>query len=182
MTTGALIFAFNNEHIDYLSMARWSAKNIKRHLDIPTAIVTDIPFDNTEYELFVPAYPEGVHSRRFADQVNDVTWYNGNRVDAYGLSPWKQTLVLDADYVVASDQLKKVLAMDTNFVAHKTAYDVVNQDNFDELNNFGNFNMPMWWATVMMFKRGDEAEMLFNSMNMIKQNWYHYRNIYKISR
>lgn len=182
MTTGALIFAFNNEHIDYLAMARWSAKNIKRHLDIPTAIVTDIPFDNTEYELFVPAQPEGVYSRRFADQVNDVTWYNGNRVDAYGLSPWKQTLVLDADYVVASDQLKKVLTMDTNFVAHKTAYDVVNQNNFDELNNFGNFNMPMWWATVMMFKRGDEAEMIFNSMNMIKQNWNHYRNLYKISR
>ena len=36
MTTGALIFARNNEQIDYESMARWSAKNIERHLGIPT--------------------------------------------------------------------------------------------------------------------------------------------------
>ena len=54
--------------------------------------------------------------------------------------------------------------------------------NFDELNNFGNFNMPMWWATVMMFRRDPEVEMLFNAMNMIKQNWQHYRNLYKISK
>ena len=31
MTTGALIFAFNNEHVDYEAMARWSAGNIERH-------------------------------------------------------------------------------------------------------------------------------------------------------
>ena len=41
MTTGALIFARNNEQIDYEAMACWSAKNIERHLGIPTHIVTD---------------------------------------------------------------------------------------------------------------------------------------------
>jgi hypothetical protein len=40
----------------------------------------------------------------------------------------------------------------------------------------------MWWATVMMFRRSDEVEMIFNSMNMIKKNWQHYRNLYKISK
>ena len=182
MTTGALIFAFNNEHIDYLAMARWTAANILRHLDIPTAIVTDKQFEAKEYEQCIFANPEGAHLRRFADQDNDVTWYNGNRVDAYGLTPWYQTLVIDADYVVASDQLKTLLAMPHTFAAHKTAYDVVNLSNFDELNNFGNFNMPMWWATVMMFRQDPEVEMLFNAMTMIKQNWQHYRNLYKISK
>ena len=41
MTAGALIFAFNNEQIDYVSMAKWSAKNIERHLGIPTRIITN---------------------------------------------------------------------------------------------------------------------------------------------
>ncbi len=41
MTTGALIFAFNNEQTDYVAMAGWCARNIRRHLDIPVAIVTD---------------------------------------------------------------------------------------------------------------------------------------------
>jgi hypothetical protein len=182
MTTGALIFAFNNEYIDYLAMARWTAANILRHLDIPTAIVTDKQFEPKEYEQCIFAKPEGSYSRKFADQDKSVTWYNGNRVNAYELTPWEQTLVIDADYVVASDQLKTLLAMPHTFAAHKTAYDVVNQDNFDELNNFGNFNMPMWWATVMMFRKDSEVALLFIVMCMIKENWQHYRNLYKISK
>ena len=73
MTTGALIFARNNEQIDYEAMACWSARNIERHLRIPTHIVTDdTPSTNT---------------RHFTD-VGNVTWYNHNRMDAYWLSPW----------------------------------------------------------------------------------------------
>ena len=41
MTTGALIFAFNNEQTDYVAMASWSAQRIRRHLNIPVAVVTD---------------------------------------------------------------------------------------------------------------------------------------------
>jgi hypothetical protein len=88
---------------------------------------------------------------------------------------------LDADYVVASDQLKKLIDMEENFLAHKTAYDVTNLDNFDELNSFGHYNMPMWWATVMMFRRSEHAQLIFETMVMIRDNWTHYRNIYKNS-
>ena len=95
--TGALIFAFNNEKLDYLSMARWSAKNIDRHLGIPTAIVTNEPFTELAYERCILVDPVGKDTRVFHDVDGHVTWYNGNRVDAFGLSPWEQTLVLDAD-------------------------------------------------------------------------------------
>jgi len=182
MTTGVLIFAFNNEHIDYLAMANWSAKNIRRHLQLPVAVVTDqkVP-NNYFFEQTIPAKPHNGDIRKFADQEHNVTWYNGNRVDAYNLTPWAQTLVLDADYVVASDELKKVIAMKENFVAHKTAYDITSQTNFDELNNFGNYNMPMWWATVMMFRRSSEAQMIFDCMSMVKNNWEHYTNLYNVT-
>jgi hypothetical protein len=164
MTTGALIFARNNEQIDYKAMARWSAKNIERHLGIPTHIVTDnAPSNNT---------------RHFTD-VGNVTWHNHNRMDAYRLSPWDRTLVLDADYVVASNQLQAVLEVDQDFLAHRWAYDVTNCNNFEGLNYFGNNRMPMWWATVMMFRRSRQAELIFDSMQMIRDNWTHYRNLYK---
>ena len=167
MKTGALIFARNNEQIDYVAMARWSARNIERHLGIPTHIVTDdATNDNT---------------RHFTD-VGNVTWYNHNRTDAYGLTPWDRTLVLDADYVVASDQLKYLLKIDQDFVAHKTAYDVTDVANFNELNNFGRQQMPMWWATVMMFRKSKQAQLIFETMQMIKNNWAHYRNLYGITR
>jgi hypothetical protein len=166
MTTGAVIFARNNEQIDYVAMARWSAKNIERHLGIPTHIVTD-DAPNTNI-------------RHFTD-VGNVTWHNHNRMDAYRLSPWDRTLVLDADYVVATNQLQSLLEVDQDFLAHRWAYDVTGCNTFEGLNYFGANRMPMWWATVMMFRRSQQAELIFDSMQMIKHNWTHYRNLYKNS-
>jgi hypothetical protein len=166
MTTGAVIFARNNEHIDYVAMARWSAQNIARHLGIPTHIITDsAPSDN---------------ARHFTD-VGTVTWHNLNRMDAYRLSPWDRTLVLDADYVVATDQLRSVIECDEDFLAHRWAFDVTGCNNFTGLNWFGDVGMPMWWATVMVFNKCRQAELIFDTMAMIRDNWTHYRNIYKNS-
>lgn len=167
MTTGALIFARNNEHIDYVAMAKWSARNIERHLGISTHIVTDDSRTDSG-------------SRHF-NSIGTVTWHNTNRMNAYKLTPWDRTLVLDADYVVASDQLRSVLESDKDFLAHRWAYDVTGCNNFQGLNWFGDVCMPMWWATVMVFNKSLQAELIFDTMAMIRDNWSHYRNIYKIS-
>jgi hypothetical protein len=167
MTTGALIFARNNEQIDYEAMARWSARNIKRHLGIPTHIVTDKSRTDSG-------------ARHFAD-VGTVSWHNTNRMDAYRLSPWDRTLVLDADYVVASDQLRGALDCNEDFLAHRWAYDVTGCNTFEGLNYFGTVRMPQWWATVMIFNKCRRAELVFDTMTMIRDNWSHYRQIYKNS-
>jgi hypothetical protein len=177
MTTGALIFAYNNEQIDYVAMAAWTAENIRRHLEIPVALVTDRPTD-LHFEQVIIADPGGTNGRWFGDYDTNVTWHNRSRVNAYELSPWQQTLVLDADYVVASDQLKTVLNSKEDFLAHRWAYDVTGLKDFEDLNYFGAHNMPMWWATVMMFRRSKQAQLIFETMNMIRDNWDHYRNIY----
>jgi hypothetical protein len=180
MTTGALIFAFNNEQTDYLSMAAWSARNIHRHLDIPICLVTDKePKEPHVFDRVVIANPVGAGQRYFSDYDSNVTWHNTNRMDAYQLSPWDQTLVLDADYVVASDQLRTVLNSRQDFVCYRWAQDVTGLQTFEDLNYFGNHCMPMWWATVMMFRRSVSTELLFDMMQMIRDNWTHYRNLYK---
>ena len=48
MIQGVLIFAFNNEQTDYLSMAEWSAGNIKRHLGLPVSVVTNTEYTGTD--------------------------------------------------------------------------------------------------------------------------------------
>jgi hypothetical protein len=167
MTTGALIFARNNEHTDYVAMAQWSARNIERHLGIETVIITDDSRTDSG-------------SRHFSN-LGTVSWHNTNRMDAYRLSPWDRTLVLDADYVVASNQLLSVLECDADFLAHRWAYDVTGCNDFQGLNYFGTVHMPMWWATVMIFNKCKQAELIFDTMAMIRDNWTHYRNIYKNS-
>ena len=183
MTTGALIFAFNNESIDYVTMAEWSAQNIRRHLDIPVAIVTDCTDHkrNRAFDRVINVAPQTGGARWFEDYQATVSWHNAGRTDAYTLTPWDQTLVLDADYVVASDQLKTLLNSNQEFLAHAHAYDITGVDNFTGLNEYGEYHMPMSWAKVMMFRRCEHAELIFDCMKMIKDNWKHYKNLYKIS-
>lgn len=181
MTVGVLIFAFNNEQIDYLAMAAWSARNIHRHLNLPVCVVTDsetIP-SNYEFDQVIKTQHRPPAIRNFTDIEGSVKWYNANRIDAYELSPWDRTLVLDADYVVASNQLLTITNTKQDFLCHRSAYDISGQQPFTDTNTFGRFNMPMWWATVMMFNRSRSADLIFKSMIMIHDNWQHYRNIYR---
>ena len=183
MTTGALIFAFNNEQTDFVKMAAWSSKNIKRHLGIPVAVVTDVDHSQkAEFDHYIQvpsANNTADNTRYFEDYDSRVTWHNTSRVDAYHLSPWDQTLVLDADYVVASNQLKVLFDTSIDFLAHRYARDITETNDFESLNTFGDNQMPMWWATVMLFRRSDYVESIFDCMSMIRDNWQHYREIYK---
>lgn len=179
LTQGVLIFAFNNEATDYIAMAAWSARNIRRHLNLPVAIVTDNPAAAAEYkfEHIIATAPDTGGSRHFADYSTTVTWHNAGRINAYELSPFDQTLVLDADYVVASDSLLDVLKIPQQFAAFSNAFEPSSMTNLD---TFGAYNMPMWWATVMMFRRGNISQYIFDSMQMIRANWQHYRDLYGI--
>jgi hypothetical protein len=87
--------------------------------------------------------------------------------------------VLDADYIVASNQLQSVLECDEDFLAHRWAYDVTGINNFEGLNYFGDVRMPQWWATVMIFNKSKTAKLIFDTMAMIRDNWTHFRHIYK---
>ena len=183
MTTGALIFAFDNEKTDYVAMAAWSALRIRRHLGIPTAVVTDASADDprlTGVDQIISAEPMSGGTRYFDDYQHTVTWYNATRSDAYQLTPWDQTLVLDADYVVCSAELKKVINSTPDFMCHRHAWDMSNRSDFEDLNCFGHNRMPMWWATVMMFRKSNTAQYIFDCMNMVRDNWSHYRNLYHI--
>jgi hypothetical protein len=182
MTTGALIFAFNNEQTDYVSMAAWSADRIRRHLNIPTAVITDCtnPAQLSKFAHVIYADPISGGSRYFDDYKETITWYNAGRIDAYQLTPWDQTLLLDADYVVCGSKLKTVIDSTQDFMCHRMAWDIASIDTFDGLNYFGQYKMPMWWATVMMFRRSNMAQYIFDCMNMVKQNWTHYKDLYHI--
>lgn len=182
MNTGALILAFNNEKTDYVSLAAWSAGNISRHLGIPTSIMTDCR-DHAhlkDFDFVIEAQPQTGGSRYFEDYNSSVSWYNAGRSDVYHMSPYDQTLLLDADYVVASDQLTRVVAMPQDFVCHKHAVDAATGHKLAGLNVFGDYNMPMFWATVMMFRKSTTSQYIFNCMQMVRSNWQHYRNLYAI--
>jgi hypothetical protein len=182
MTQGVLIFAFNNEETDYLAMAEWSAGNVHRHLNLPVSVVTNADYTGTAFDHVIYADPDSGGERYFEDYDATVTWHNAGRVNAYDLTPYDQTIVLDADYVVASNNLKRLLNVQQDFLCHRLAFDIAGQTDMSGLNVFGKYNMPMWWATVMMFRKSNTAQYIFDSMQMVRNNWQHYRDLYNIDR
>lgn len=183
MTTGVLLFAFNNQHVNYLAMAAWSAKNIQRHLGLPVSVVTDRPqaCDSVLFDqiIHVPL-PDHTDERYFKDYKKTAVWHNTTRVNAYELSPYDQTLVLDVDYVVASDQLALLCDTLPDFLAHNRAHDLSGHRDFNDNNWFGLYRMPMTWATVMFFRRSPQAQHIFSAMQLIRNHWQHYRQLYHI--
>lgn len=178
MTTGALIFAYNNEAFDYVRMAAWTADNVRRHLGIPVALITDQPTDlNFDRVILHPCAARDM--RWFSDADRRVSWNNYSRPDAYYLTPWDRTLLIDADYVVASGCLRLLLNRPGDDVlCHQSATDVTGMNDFRALNRLGTHDWPLAWATVVQFDRGSRARHVFDCMKMIRDNWSHYQQIY----
>jgi hypothetical protein len=182
MKRGVVIFAYNSGDIDYQAMAAWSAQRITRHLGLPTTLITDSKPSSSVFDSVVITAAKDGGTRYFSDVGSNITWFNGNRMDVYALSPYDETLVLDADYVVASNQLNTLFDIPENFLATRLAYDVTGTRNFDDLNYFGKTNMPMAWATVMRFRRSIISQNIFEIMTMVNNNWQHYRDLYGFSK
>lgn len=177
MTVGALIFAFDNECIDYVSMARWSAERIHRHLGIATTIVTDQDIEPGVFDQVIQVTRSDHHGHRFfADLDQSVSWHNLDRCDAFDLSPYDRTLLIDADYVIASSVLRPLLDS-KELLCFGSAHTVGTPQR---ITTFGRSRFAMWWATACMFGRDSVAGYVFGTMRMIRDNWQHYRDLYQI--
>lgn len=182
MTQGVLLVAFNNQQVDYVNIAAWNAQRIQHYLDLPVAVVTDC-VDHPKIHCF----DQVIHrdkpqsgSRYFHDLDQVVNWHNHDRSHSALLSPFDQTLLLDVDYIVNSDQLRDLLAIDQDFVCHRYAVNARTGDKFNT--TFGKYHMPMYWATVVCYRKSLKTQVIFNTMQMVQQNWSHYRNLYGIHR
>lgn len=184
MKTGALIFAYDNEHTDYVQMAAWCAARVKQHLDIPVALVTNQPHRATSiFDHVIETDSGNVNRKMFEDHDWQMaSWHNTRRTDAYALTPFDQTLVLDADFVINSDFLRHTFATAPDFLCYKDAFSVGQQNSeyLTDYNSFGQYHFPMWWATVMLFRKSTMSSYIFDTMHMVKQNWAHYLDLYNI--
>ena len=174
MSKGALLFAFNSSKVDYYAMAEYTAKRINHFLNIPVSIVT-----NKESIPNIPNYKFDNVITVSADSNNffrDTVWFNKGRYQAYELTPYDETLLLDVDYMVNSDRLLKVFDLMEDYVCHEsTAFMMVPDATYEML---GPNSYPILWATVIGFRKTKKAELLFQCMKMVQENYNHYANIF----
>jgi len=180
MTVGALFFAYNTDDTDYLRLAEYSALQVKRCLGIPSSVITDSDVKSSVFDKTIHLQNEKSGHRYFEDRGFVTKWRNFGRSCAYDLSPYDKTLLLDVDYIIQSNRLRTVLDYSQDFLCYDSAIDVTGIKPNNE--TFGKYNMPMLWATVIVFGKNKRSEMIFKIMKMVEDNYDHYANLYGFSK
>ena len=160
---GVVIFATNTVETDYVSIAEQNARLVKHFLGLPTTIVS--------------AKDTGSNKRFSSDTGTFVEWKNFGRHEAYAASPYDETIVLDADYLVLDGNLNKLFLCPGDYILFdKNRY--VNIDQQPSV--MGPHSLPYVWATAFMFRKTEPARLFFELVGKIKRNYDYYRLLYNI--
>lgn len=174
MTQGVILFAFNSPKYNYYEMARYTARRVERFLKLPVTLVTDeesVPAnDDYVWDKIVKVTPDKNNFRDWG------MWINKGRYMAYDLSPYDETILLDVDYVVNSDKLLTLFDIDTDFCCHNKTNFLMHPGIPQEL--LSAYSYETLWATVVMFRKSNRAEQIFQCLEMVQKNYEHYANIH----
>jgi hypothetical protein len=192
MSKGVLLFASNNSKINYVKQAYFLAKRISKYMNLPTSIVTDVDVNN-KYPEYVDAFDEIIKVSSLASVHNNKSYHdgsltkrvlpfnNGNRGDAYSLTPYNETLVMDTDYIISNDMLSNVFEQSNDFLIYKDAVHLGQYDGTSEFKKISDTSVDFYWATVFFFRKSPETKTFFDLVNHIKENYLHYRSVYQFS-
>lgn len=175
MTRGVVLFAFNSPKYDYYKMAEFTAKRVNHFCNLPVTLITDQNSlqASTGYKFDKVITVEADPNNHFQGRV----WINKGRYQAYELSPYDETLLLDVDYVVNSDRLLKTFDIMDDFCCHENiSYLMYNYGTKEYLSEK---SLPTLWATVVTFKKTQRVKQIFESLKMIQNNYQHYAHIHR---
>ena len=193
MSKGIIIFAQNNEYVNYAEQACACAGYARKNLSLFDEICLITNAETLESnETLINEYFDRVivsdsfqpdNIRLFKDTVDKLeyaSFKNMGRSEVYDLSPYDETLVIDADYFIMNDILDQVWDSE-NDVMINCKYRDVSGRHKENIEYLDNFSIPMYWATVFYFKKSDFAENLFTLISHIKYNYKYYYYLYNCS-
>lgn len=174
MKRGAILFAYNSPKYNYYTMAEHTAKRINHFLNLPVTLVTDnesLP-KNSEYKFdnVIITEPDKNNIRDWG------VWINKGRYQAYELSPYDETILLDTDYMVNSDKLLKTFDVSVDFCCHDTTTFLMHPNAPQEV--LSAYSYKTLWATVIAFKKTNRSKQIFECLEMVQKNFDHYANIH----
>ena len=193
MSRGIIIFAQNNEYINYAEQACACAGYARRNLSLfdEVCLITNPDTLQSEEKLINEYFDNVIVSDNFqpenirlfkdtTDKLEYASFKNMSRSEVYKLSPYDETLVIDADYFIMNNVLDQVWNSDNDVMINSKYRDISgrHQENIEYIDNF---SIPMYWATVFYFKKSDFAENLFTLISHIKHNYKYYYYLYNCS-
>lgn len=171
---GVVLFAFNTDTVDYVKIADRAAQLIHYTLNLPVTLITDHGAVTEHCDQTVVI--ENTLSNFRIGYSGGTTWRNGNRFQAYELSPYDETILIDSDYLMLDQTLLTMLDATTD-------YKLIHTNHTPERvmpNSMGVTSLNYVWATAITFKRTQKSALLFDLVGRIQRNYEYYRMLYNI--
>ena len=189
MSKGVLLFAHNNEQVDYGLMAYWCATRIATHLAVGVTLVTDLAtansLDRTKpnwrsvFDNVILQDSQSRQTKRYGIPTNQLTFHNLDRIDAYALTPYNETIVMDTDIVIQTSALSKLWNSNQDFLVCDRSSDLYGHTP-DEFKWVSNRSIKFYWATVFYFKKTESTEIFFNTCKWCKENYSWLSYVYEL--
>lgn len=195
MTRGILIFAHNNRDVDYALMSVISGGLAKKHLSLPVSLVTDqttldwikesgiqSTADNVFDKIITVDKPVTDNARKLHDGIDGkvVPFVNLNRNDAYTLTPYDQTLLIDSDFLIFSDNLNNYWEYSDRVLLGQSINDVIGKNRLGYHDLYISDTGPhLYWATTIMFTKNDYAKNFFAILAHVKENYDYFSDLYR---
>ena len=184
MRKGVLFFAFNNDTIDYVALASAAAKRVKRILgpEIEVAIVTDSNRMIGYCDQVIQQERMPGSARTFRDAGRPVSdmFFNANRLNAYALSPFDETIILDVDYIIQTRRLNNLWGQKSELMIGLDAVRVDGKPLPIQERRLSEVGPRMYWATATYFKKCELSRMFFDLVGHVSDNWDYYTTIYDL--
>lgn len=199
-TRGVIMLAHNNEEIDYFRMAVVNGFLIQKNLGLKAkqiAVVTDsATLAYAEESLGKKLIKKSIgniiieekdvnfkHSniRIYKDtshKSQSLPFYNKGRCDIYDLSPFDETLLIDADYLILSDVLNNVWGHSNEFMMNYSFKDIMTDREFLDLDRLSPSGITMYWATVVYFRKTEFCKYFFDVVKHVRAHKTYYGNLY----
>lgn len=202
MTRGCLIYAFNNEEIDYITIAREAARRVKLYLGVPVCLVTDsieqvqkVDPNNKYFDTIIDVWKDTqlkptaeLLNTRNVRQYSDgsitqkkANFKNSLRTKTYELTPYDETLVIDSDYFLANGLLKNCWDQEKDFLIYKEGHDISGYRTHAEFDRVSDYTVDFYWATAFWFRKSAMTKTFFNLVDHIRDNWDYYKLVYQFA-
>lgn len=171
-----MIYAFRNHLIDYLKIAQLCTELVHLNLGLPVAVVTNDRAFPTGADYTVMFEPEEGTKRHFHEYGESAPWYNRGRERSWDITPFRHTIVMDADYLVMSDTLLKYVDLD--LAVSRELYELTKPAE-STYTAFGPTGYPSYWASLMVFdKENPVSYEFFQLMKKVKRSWPYFSNLF----
>lgn len=195
---GIVMFAHNNEVIDYSLIALCNAACIKYNMnDIHITMITDHRtrehcvknygsitrrlINNWSTTISPGALPKNSRTIRDSNtNKHDILWYNRGRETVWDLSPYDETILIDSDYFILDNSLNNCWGSVEDIMFNKTTTNIdldVSQDLSGKISDTG---IDLYWATAVYFNRSDKSKMFFDLCGHISEHWDYYCLMYRL--